>query len=314
MKKDKKFDEQSLGGRLKGYEKEYESIIEPEKHIILRIDGHHFSKYTKGFTKPYDEILARAMVETTKDLVERFDAYTGYCQSDEITIFFPSLKDVTVDNRKKKTHKIHKRIRDDWEHSFGGRVQKMTSLVAAFTTMSFNKHFRKLLLEEYDLILKMGVDDSFLNKNLKLQEKVGNAYFDCRVFGVPDEDEVFNSFMWRVRDCVKNSRSMFAQAECSHKELHGKTGQEQVEYTLEKTGKDWNLVDDMYKYGTFVKKELYEKEVDYRDLNYSERKKYNTPEHPTVTRSRICTFSTKLTSYSEEGVKMIMSQYKTKDF
>lgn len=67
------------------------------------------------------------MIETTKDLVERFSAYTGYTQSDEITLFIPSLKDVTVDNRKKKGkngHKLHKRIRDDWTHGFSGRVQK----------------------------------------------------------------------------------------------------------------------------------------------------------------------------------------------
>jgi len=316
MKKDKKHDEQTLGGRLKGYEAEYESEVEPTKHIIIRIDGHHFSNYTKGMNKPYDNILSRAMIETTKDLVERFDAYAGYTQSDEITLFLPTLKDVTVDNRKKKTHKVHKRIREDWGHSFGGRVQKLASLVAAYTTMSFNKHFQREFQEqtqdEYDHFMdsfrKTPEEDEFNKRVAKYSEKMGNAYFDARVFGVPDEDEVFNCFMWRVRDAEKNSRSMFAQSECSHKELHGKTGVEQVQYTLEKTGKDWNLVDDCYKYGTFIKKELYEKfvegaPVDWADDNYT----------PTVTRSRICEFSEKLTSYSEDGVKMIMRQYKWKN-
>ncbi len=30
MKKDKKFDTETLGGRLKGYEADYESSVEPE--------------------------------------------------------------------------------------------------------------------------------------------------------------------------------------------------------------------------------------------------------------------------------------------
>ena len=314
MKKDKKTNTETLGGRLKDYEAEYEGYVGPTKHLMIRIDGHHFSKYTKGLNKPYDNILSRAMIETTKDLVERFGAYTGYTQSDEITIFLPSLKDVTVDTRKKKTHKVHKRIREDWEHSFGGRTQKIASLVAAYTTMSFNKHFQREFQEqtqdEYEYFMNSfrntPEEDEFNKKVSKYSGKIGNAYFDARVFGVPDEDEVFNTFMWRVRDCEKNSRSMFAQAVCSHKELHGKTGEKQVQYTLEKTGKDWNKIDDCYKYGTFIKKELYEKEVDKNSSTY--HNKNVTME--TVTRSRICEFSEKLTNYSEEGVKMITRQYK----
>ena len=309
--KDKDLKNLTLGDRMKYYESLTEPRITPEKHLILRIDGHHFSKYTKGLKKPFDSILARAMIETTKDLVERFDAYTGYTQSDEITLFLPTLKDVTVDNRKKKTHKVHKRIREDWEHSFGGRTQKIVSLVSAFTTMRFNYHFEKefneQIQDEYEFFLnsfrETPEEVEFNKRYTRYSEKIGNAYFDCRVFGVPDNDEVFNTFMWRSRDCEKNSRSMMAQSECSHKELHGKTGEEQIQYTLEKTGKDWNKIDDCYKYGTFVKKELYEK-TGYHD-------------HPdgtrmlsTVTRSRICEFSEKLTSYSEDSVKMIVSQYK----
>lgn len=299
MKKDKKTDTQTLGGRLKGYEAEYESYIEPTKHIIIRIDGHHFSKYTKGLNKPYDNILSRAMIETTKDLLERFDAYTGYTQSDEITLFLPSLKDVTVDNRKKKTHKIHKRIREDWTHSFGGRTQKIASLAASFTTMSFNKHFTKLVREVDDDMM----DDTYL---WKVSEKVGNAYFDARVFGVDSDDEVVNSFLWRYRDCIKNSKSMFAQSVCSHKQLLNLTGEQQITKALEVSGKDWNDVKECYKYGVFVKKELYEKKIDKNTTTFHNRG--ITIE--TVTRSRIVEFSYKLTTFSEDGVKMIMSQYK----
>ena len=301
MKK-KELETLSLGDRMKYYESITESRISPNEHLIIRVDGHHFSKFTRGFNKPYDEILTKAMVETTKDLVERFDAYTGYCQSDEITLLLPSLKDVTVDNRKKKTHSIHKRIRDDWEHSFGGRVQKIVSLVSAFTTMKFNKHLENLI-RTADYKASSNEECKF---TASLYNKIGNAYFDCRVYGVPDEHEVFNSFMWRVRDAEKNSRSVFAQTYCNHKELQGKTGKEQVEYCLEKTGNDWDKINDMHKYGTFIKKELYDKTT--IKSEYTKGDIIIPQEEVTVQRTRICTFSEKLTSYSDENVKLIMTK------
>lgn len=302
MKKDKKTNPESLGGRLKGYEASYESTIEPEKHIIIRIDGHKFSKYTKGFKKPFDGILSKAMELTTIDLVDEYKAVTGYTQSDEITLILPSLKDVTIDNRKSYKHKIHKRIRDDWEHTFGGRVQKMVSLIAGFTTMRFNKHLadeiEKQTMSEQEhwsnSFRPTPEEDEFRKQMSTYYSKVGNAYFDCRVYGVPDEDEAFNSILWRVRDAEKNSRSMFAQTYCSHKELQKKTGVEQVEYCKDKTGKDWHKVEDRYKYGVLVKKETYMK--DGRD--------------GPVQRTRLVSFSDKLTSYSEESVDLIMRAYK----
>ena len=42
-----------------------------------------------------------------------------------------------------------------------------------------------------------------------MKKKIGKAWFDARVFGVESDEEAFNSVMWRVRDCVKNARSMF---------------------------------------------------------------------------------------------------------
>lgn len=290
MKANKKFDEESLGGRIKGYEKSFETEVDPKDHIIVRIDGHHFSSFTKGFFKPFDIPLSIAMVETTKDLVERFGAYAGYTQSDEITLVLPSLKDVTVDNRKKPTHKLHKRVREDWTHSFSGRGQKIASLTASFTTMAFNKHLDNEIIKYMASIS----DSTIRNQYSKLySEKSRNAYFDARVFGVPSDVEAFNVFMWRARDCVKNSKSMFAQAYCSHKELQKKNGEEQVEYCLNKTGKDWNALEDKYKYGTIVKKEIYEKDS----------------ADGAVVRSRIATLSTPLSTFSDENVKMIMGQY-----
>lgn len=309
MKKEIKTDTATLGGRIKSYEVEYETIVEPEDHLIIRIDGHHFSAFTKDCKKPFDKILSDSMIQATYKAVERFNAYCGYTQSDEITLFIPSLKDLTVDdrrtNKEKQNHKLNVRIRDDWEHQFSGRTQKLASLVAAFITKEFNKAFRINAHAAWDYS-----DTAEHHKYCaKMDDLMGEAYFDARVFGVPSTEEAFNIFMWRNRDCVKNSKSMFAQAYCSHKELQNKNGEEQIQYCLEKTSKDWNTIEDKFKYGVFVKKELFEKEVDFRDLNYKDRDKFNTSEKQTITRSRLVFISKNISSFSKENLEFVCSQY-----
>lgn len=291
-----------LGERLKGYESDYETSVEPEKHIIVRIDGHKFSKFTKGFKKPFDEILSKAMELTTIDLVEEFQAVTGYTQSDEITLVLPSFKDVTVDDRKSTKHKLHKLVKKDWNHAYSGRIQKMVSLIAGFTTMKFNKHLEDLGMAfcEDNLLGVYHYTKDDLDYNNVLEDRMGNAWFDARIYGVDSDDEAFNSVLWRVRDAEKNSRSMFAQTYCSHKSLHGLSGKEQVEFCLEKTGEDWEQVQDRYKYGILVKKEKYLKITEFNEF----QKATNVGG---VERTRIKSWAQHLT-YSKENVKMIMEK------
>jgi len=282
---------ESLGTRMKEYEKDSELVINPKDHIIIRADGHKFSKYTKGMQKPFDEIFSKAMELTTIDLVEEFNAYTGFVQSDEITLILPSL--MTTDKHKGQNA-------PKWGHTSGGRTQKLASLVSGFCTMSFNRHFSELVNEKQ-------LSDMFIGTEygINMQNKIGKAWFDCRVFGVPSDEEAFNAVMWRVRDAEKNSRSMFAQTFCSHKELQNKTGLEQVEFCKEKTGEDWELIEDRYKYGILVKKHQYQKVVEVPEGGINA---YNSDEVKTVTRSKIVTYSEKLV-FSDEAVQKIMRKY-----
>lgn len=282
-----------LGDRVKSYEAKYETIVQPEEHIIVRIDGHHFSNFTSNFEKPFDLALQKAMQEATKDALQRFDAYSAYTQSDEITLFIPSLKDLTVDNREKKSHKLHKRIREDYQHIFSGRTHKISSLVASYVTKSFNKHLRKILMleciseettqERKDKVFKM------LNSHKVLDE----AYFDARVFGVKDLSEVANVFIFRSRDCIKNSKASYAQGYCSHKELQNKNSEEQIEYLKNKTSKDWNYIHDSLKYGTLAKRESYIKELDNNEK---------------CRRTRTIMLHIPMNTYSDDLIKLITSK------
>jgi len=300
--KKKELLDMSLGDRMKYYESQYEQEIKPEQHLCVRIDGHKFSKFTNGFKKPFDSILSKAMELTTMDLLEEFSAYTAYTQSDEITLIIPSLKDNTVDNRKSTKHKLHKTIRADWKHEYSGRVQKMSSLIAGFTTMKFNKHLNDEANRYYDSNITTyteEIDREYITNIFA--KKLGNAWFDCRIYGVDSDEEAFNSVLWRIRDAEKNSRSMFAQAYCSHKELQNMTGLEQVQFCKEKTGEDWNLVDDRYKYGILIKKEYFLKPIEGGNMDYSQGE--------FVQRSRVISWAQHMT-FSDENVKLIMAKVK----
>ena len=284
-----------LDDRIKEYEKEYEKKVPTDFHIMIRIDGRKFSKFTKGFKKPFDFILSEAMRKTTIDLMREFSAITGYTQSDEITLLIPSLKDNTIDNREEESHKLDKRVKREWKHIYNGRVMKIASLISSYTSIRFNNYLMELLKE---------VPKNEENKDyIKIvSKKIGKAYFDARVFGVPEEDEVLNTFLFRTRDAEKNSKSIFAQAFVKHKELQNLNGNEQIKLCKEKTGEDWNQLPKRYKYGIFIKRD--EVETDIPD----EYKKFHNNRSKKVKRVKFSSFYFKL-NYSKKNINFIMSKY-----
>jgi len=110
-----------FGDRMKSYEKEYTSAYVPIDQILcVRIDGKGFSKFTKGFKKPFDDILGETMKKTMMALVKETHASIGYTSSDEITLIYtPGEKSS--------------------EYIFGGKVSKINSILASMATFHFNK-------------------------------------------------------------------------------------------------------------------------------------------------------------------------------
>ena len=203
-------------------EKEYDLKIEPEKHIIVRLDGHKFSKFTKQFIKPFDEVIGKAMELTSIDLLTEYNFQVGYFQSDEMSFCQPSL--LSTEN-------------PDWNHDFNGRVQKMSSLMASFATVRFNFHLKKLHLRH------------------KETEYLGpGATFDCRVFGVNTMANVFEEFFSRMRSAERNSKSSFAHAYFKNNDLQNLNGSEMIAKCIKYNGKNWNDLENKYKYGVVIKK------------------------------------------------------------
>jgi tRNA(His) guanylyltransferase len=65
------------------------------------------------------------------------------------------------------------------------------------------------------------------------------ALFDARAFNIPAED-VPNYFLWRMKDWERNSLMMYCQSFFSHKDLLGRSKEEQHDL-LQGIGKNWAM-------------------------------------------------------------------------
>lgn len=197
-----------LGDKLKKFERDSETYPSGNKPIVLRLDGKNFSKYTKRVKckKPFDVDLAYIMKTVTEELVKYCNADIGYTQSDEITLIL---------TKKSENSEIF----------FGGRFQKLCSVMASLATYHFNQ------LSSSDVM----------------------ALFDCRAFEVPDKNTAIECLEWRALDCRRNSVSCLAQCHFSHKQLQGKKTSEMREM-LREINKNWIEMPEIYRNGVYIKR------------------------------------------------------------
>jgi len=186
------------------------------------------------------------MAKTACDLLTEFGPALVYTQSDEITMVYPAVAATDPDNLDSVDKKDEV---PPQQLLFGGKVTKITTLMASFCAVRFNFH---LQAEQYDEVAET-----------KLVEKVRacRAYFDARAFNVPSEVEAVNNVLWRSHvDCRRNSILNLGCAHFSPKQMHGwSTGE--VYHNLRDIGVLWDSRPDSFKHGTFVKKELFEKQA-----------------------------------------------------
>jgi tRNA(His) 5'-end guanylyltransferase len=118
------------------------------------------------------------------------------------------------------------------ESWFDNNLQKIVSVAASMATAKFND-----LIRGY-----------YPAKDL--------ALFDARAYILP-RDEVNNYFLWRQQDASKNSVSMVAQANFSHKSLQGLNGAKMQDKLMLEKGINWNDLPTWQKRGACVVKETY---------------------------------------------------------
>lgn len=221
--------------RIKNYEKVTDQKLIRRMPVLIRIDGRAFHTFTKGFNKPFDDILINAMKETTKYLCENVqNCVLGYTQSDEISLLLVDYKEL------------------DTQPWFDNRIQKIVSNTAALATDKFKEAFINNIekfgcenIPDWD----MGGTNEWLTDQQEqdlnyiqtLCNAIENKYkgFDARCWNIP-KDEVTNYFYWRQQDCIRNSIQMVGQANFSQKELQNKSCNQIQDMLMERKGINWN--------------------------------------------------------------------------
>lgn len=227
-----------LGKRMKeNYEQIPKYRLMRRTPVIIRIDGKAFHSFTKGFQRPFDEVLGNAMTKTMEYLCEHIQGCIfGYKQSDEISLVLSDYK------------------RFNSEAWFDYEVQKMCSIAASMATMAFNKFFEESVREFYfknfddDPLYKPASEEALRVYQVYLKAIRKGAMFDARVFNIPKE-EVVNCIYWRQVDAARNSVQMVGQANFSSRELHGKSCNVVKEMLKEQKGIDWNDYPTEWKLG-----------------------------------------------------------------
>ena len=242
-------DRDNFGDRMKEYEaRETERCFIPLLPIYARIDGRCFSAFTHGMERPFDTRITQAMIDTTKYLIEETHARIGYTQSDEISLVW--MQD-----------------RYDSELIFGGKIQKMVSVLASMTAARFASMCR------------------FIGGDMVGRAEKLSPHFDCRVFQLPNRTEAANAFLWREKDATKNAISMAARSFYSHKALDGKNGSEMQEMIFQK-GQNFNDYPAFFKRGTFLRRVTFERAFTADELTRIPEKHRPAPE-TLVTRSDV---------------------------
>lgn len=212
----------NLGSRIKeNYENISKTKLLRRTPVAIRIDGKAFHTFTRGFKKPFDDILIQSMEETMLYLCKNIQGCVlGYHQSDEITLILTDYKRFNS---------------DAW---FDYEVQKLCSITASMATMKFNQVFTQAV---YDFSIEKATWGEKESKEYTasiVRAATNGAMFDARCFNIPRE-EVTNLIYWRQLDAMRNSVQMVGQANFSHKQLD-KKNQEAIKKMLkDEKGIDW---------------------------------------------------------------------------
>lgn len=104
----------SLGDRMKAYERAFDAAMPLRMPVVVRVDGRAFHTYTRGLARPFDERLMLAMDGVALALCRQIQgARLAYVQSDEVSVLVNNYESLES---------------QAW---FANRVQKTVSIAAS---------------------------------------------------------------------------------------------------------------------------------------------------------------------------------------
>jgi tRNA(His) guanylyltransferase len=204
-----------LGERMKAYENVNRTYLTNGTPKVMRLDGCHFHTLLRGAEKPYDMSVMASMIKGATAVMKEIggSARFAYIQSDEVTL---GINDkLTI-------------LSEPW---FGNNVQKMVSVAASIMAVNFTQSFN-----DPNTKAKLGIPTKTEDSVVQLKP----AYFDARVFQVPNVAELHNAVLWRQFDASKNSISQYARSYFSHGKLQGKNGSEMQDMMMAEHQFNWN--------------------------------------------------------------------------
>ena len=203
----------SIGDRMKRYERVSNHVLVRRMPVIVRVDGRAFHTFTRTFDRPFDKFIMDTMNYAAKCVLKDMQGCKlAYVQSDEASFLLTDYD--TIDTQA-------------W---FDNELQKLVSISAAMMTGVFVSRC--------------------INWEVKIKCQCPPV-FDSRAFNVPRED-VANYFLWRAKDWERNSLQMYARANFSHKELHEKNSAD-IHEMLHSKGRNWTKdLTDRQKNGTWI--------------------------------------------------------------
>lgn len=123
----------SLGDRIKRYERSGKYHLPPRQPLVIRVDGRAFHTYTRRFHKPFDLDLMDAMVYAMMRTAHAMQGFRlAYHQSDEVTFLLTDYDTLTTQG---------------W---FDYELNKVVSLSASTFTAYFNQFIRTTEVATFD--------------------------------------------------------------------------------------------------------------------------------------------------------------------
>jgi len=115
----------SLGDRMKIYEKCAQNFLTPRTPVVIRVDGKAFHSFTKSFRRPFDKDFMEVMVMAAQKTASQIQGFKlGYVQSDEASFVITDYDDLNTQG---------------W---FRYRHDKIVSISASLMTAHFNEGSR----------------------------------------------------------------------------------------------------------------------------------------------------------------------------
>ena len=221
-----------LSDRMKGYEAVPKLYLMKRVPVVIRCDIKSAKTLTKGFKQPFDDVFRKTMIRTMEHVAKEIQGCVfAYTQSHEISFVLSDYK------------KLNSAA---W---FDYNVQKVASSAASEATFAFNKYFAEEVAKQTKRLYTEYVEDNDASYIEALENAMKKGVrFDGRCANYPKE-EVANYIYWRQSDAMRNSVSMAARAQFSHKRCDNKNQTQLKEMLLNECGIDWNDYPTHYKHG-----------------------------------------------------------------